>query len=285
MAKGKAYYQNLARQAAIANGIDPEIFARQISAESGFNPNAGSSAGAIGIAQIMPATARGWGVNPRDPQAALNAAAKNMAHYVKAYGGWRNALTAYNAGPGRVGKPLYAETANYINKILGGTNPKALPGGTQHVANSNAPVSNSNAAALALIFKGSPLEGMDFGTAAPPPAPVAAAPSQPAGKNLGAFTFLPRQKGEEGWHYLQRVGATGGLRNDPGNNQTTGGKHVNGSDHYRHTAIDFGDGANGTKRLNQWDAFLEANRKALGLKQIIWQAPGHYDHIHASTLR
>lgn len=120
-----ADYRALARQKAKKYGLDPELFARQIGAESGFNPRAVSPAGARGIAQIMPATARGWGVNPDDPDAALDAAAKNMAKYVQQYGNWRDALTAYNAGPGAVGKPLYRETRAYISKILGGTNPTA----------------------------------------------------------------------------------------------------------------------------------------------------------------
>lgn len=113
-----ANYEQVARRAAARYGLNPNVFVRQIRAESGFNPRVVSSAGARGIAQIMPATARGWGVNPDDPNAALNAAAKNMASYVRKYGSYRNALVAYNAGPGRVGKPLYSETANYIARIL-----------------------------------------------------------------------------------------------------------------------------------------------------------------------
>ncbi|HYZ62026.1 MAG TPA: lytic transglycosylase domain-containing protein [Acetobacteraceae bacterium] len=119
-----ADYVAEARRAARRYGIDPGVFVRQIRQESGFNPGAVSPAGAIGIAQIMPATARGWGVNPRDPTAALDAAARNMAKYVRQYGGYRNALIAYNAGPGAVGRgSLPAETQNYIKTILGGREP------------------------------------------------------------------------------------------------------------------------------------------------------------------
>jgi soluble lytic murein transglycosylase-like protein len=78
-----------------------------------------SPAGARGVAQIMPGTARAWGVNADDPYAALDAAAKHMAQYVKQYGSYAAALTAYNAGPGAVGHKLPAETVKYINKILG----------------------------------------------------------------------------------------------------------------------------------------------------------------------
>src|SRR3954466_1370137 len=101
-----ANYRAEARRAAQRHGLDPGVFERQINQESGFNPNARSPAGALGIAQIMPGTARGWGVNPMNPRQALKAAAHNMARYVRRYGNYRNALIAYNAGPGRVGHSL-----------------------------------------------------------------------------------------------------------------------------------------------------------------------------------
>lgn len=119
-------YRKAARRAALAHGLDPNIFERQINQESGFDPSARSGAGAIGIAQIMPGTAKGWGVDPTDPIASLDAAAKNMGDYVRKYGSYRNALVAYNAGPGRVGGALPAETQNYIKTILGGSDPKRL---------------------------------------------------------------------------------------------------------------------------------------------------------------
>lgn len=122
-----ADYRRLARQKAQKYGLDPYIFERQIGAESGFNPNARSPAGASGIAQIMPATARGWGVNPNDPVAALDAAAKNMARYVRRYGSYENALRAYNAGPGAIERSRgYSETNNYVAKILRGRDPGRL---------------------------------------------------------------------------------------------------------------------------------------------------------------
>jgi hypothetical protein len=77
-----------------------------------------------GIAQFMPATA-GHGRQPDDPHQALDGAARLMASYVKKYGNWKDALTAYNAGPGRVGRGLPAETQGYIANIIGGANPKS----------------------------------------------------------------------------------------------------------------------------------------------------------------
>jgi hypothetical protein len=120
-------YRAAARRAARRAGLDPNIFVRQITQESGFDPNAHSPAGALGIAQMMPATARGWGVNPLDPVPALNVAAKNMANYVRQYGGYENALRAYNAGPGNIARSRgFAETNAYVKAILGGANPKGL---------------------------------------------------------------------------------------------------------------------------------------------------------------
>lgn len=119
-----ANYRKAARRSARRHGIDPDIFARQINAESGFNPTARSPAGALGIAQIMPDTARGWGVDPMNPIAALDAAAQNMARYIRDYGGWENALRAYNAGPGAIEASRgYSETNAYVSKILRGQNP------------------------------------------------------------------------------------------------------------------------------------------------------------------
>lgn len=110
-------------------GFDPQVFVRQMHHESGFNPRAVSPAGAIGVAQIMPATARSWGVNPHDPHDALDGAAKAMAGYYRTYRRMglshdesiRRSLAAYNAGPHRVaqygGVPPYRETRNYVAVI------------------------------------------------------------------------------------------------------------------------------------------------------------------------
>jgi hypothetical protein len=114
-------YRRLARRDARKYGLDPNVFGRQIQQESGYNPGARSPAGAIGIAQFMPGTARGLGVNPSNPVQALDAAAKLMAGYVKQYGSIKNALVAYNAGPGRVGGHLPAETQQYLRTVLGGS--------------------------------------------------------------------------------------------------------------------------------------------------------------------
>jgi hypothetical protein len=98
------------------------LFVRQMAAESGFQPCARSGVGAVGIAQIMPATARSWHVDPNIPEDALRAAAKHMARYERAYhGNYAMAAAAYNAGPGAVnaygGVPPYPETREYVRRI------------------------------------------------------------------------------------------------------------------------------------------------------------------------
>src|SRR5215471_9539177 len=129
--------QDYARQVANKYGIDPDIFVRQIQQESGFNPGARSPAGATGIAQFMPDTARGMGIDPSDPYAALDAAARLDAQNLSKYGGdYSKALAAYNAGGGNVDKyggvPPFSETQNYVSTILGGAK-QAVQGAVQGV--------------------------------------------------------------------------------------------------------------------------------------------------------
>lgn len=120
----------LARQDATNVGIDPNVFERQINQESGFNPNAVSPAGAIGIAQIMPATAAGWNVDPHDPVASLSAAASAMARYFTTYQDYSKALAAYNCGSDCLNTAIAeygsnwkrgvpAETQRYVHAIMG----------------------------------------------------------------------------------------------------------------------------------------------------------------------
>ena len=117
---GGTDWRAYAAQAAQKAGIDPALFQRQIQQESGFDPNAKSGAGALGIAQIVPSAHPG--VNPLDPKAALDYAATWMRQLTDRYGGdVRKALAAYNAGPGAVDKyggvPPFEETQRYVRAI------------------------------------------------------------------------------------------------------------------------------------------------------------------------
>jgi hypothetical protein len=134
-------YIAMARKAAEKYGIDPDIFVRQIDQESGFADDVitgarKSSAGAVGIAQFMPATARSMGVDPLNPEDALDGAARYMRQGLERYGGdYRKALAAYNAGFGNVDKygdvPPFEETQTYVSKILGGRSSGGSFGGQQ----------------------------------------------------------------------------------------------------------------------------------------------------------
>ncbi|WP_107496107.1 lytic transglycosylase domain-containing protein [Thalassobius sp. I31.1] len=116
-------YTQMARAAARRYSIPEDLFLRLVQQESNWNPNARSSAGAIGLAQLMPGTARILGVNPRDPRQNLDGGARYLKEQYDKFRSWRLALAAYNAGPGAVerhgGVPPYRETRNYVRRILG----------------------------------------------------------------------------------------------------------------------------------------------------------------------
>ena len=116
-------YRQAARDAARKYGIDPEMFLRLIQQESSFRPDVVSPKGAIGLGQLMPATAQELGVDPTDPMQNLEGAAKYLSQQLKRFGSPELALAAYNAGPTRVAKlgrvPNIAETQNYVKTILG----------------------------------------------------------------------------------------------------------------------------------------------------------------------
>lgn len=116
--------RELARTAATSNNIDPDLFDRMIMVESGYNPQARSSVGAIGLGQLMPATAQELGVDPRDPEANLDGAARYLRQMLDQFNNDPVlAIAAYNAGPGAVrlykGVPPYDETQKHIGAVFG----------------------------------------------------------------------------------------------------------------------------------------------------------------------
>lgn len=112
-----------ARNAARRYSIPEDLFLRLVQQESGWNPNARSHKGAIGLAQLMPATARLLRVDPRDPIQNLDGGARYLAEQYRTFRSWRLALAAYNAGPKAVekhgGVPPFDETQGYVKAILG----------------------------------------------------------------------------------------------------------------------------------------------------------------------
>jgi soluble lytic murein transglycosylase-like protein len=104
-------------------GVDPDLARAVMRMESGGNPNAVSSAGAIGLMQLMPGTAKGLGVNPKDPKRNLEGGIKYLAQLADKYDGdYVKTLAAYNAGSGRVdsygGVPPFPETERYVKNVL-----------------------------------------------------------------------------------------------------------------------------------------------------------------------
>jgi soluble lytic murein transglycosylase-like protein len=122
---GNIPYASLIHETARRAGIEPALLAAVAHAESNFNPQARSAAGAKGLMQLMDGTARGLGVaDSFDPAQNLAGGARYLASLLKQFRGDHSlALAAYNAGPGTVqqfgGIPPYEETRRYVPKVLG----------------------------------------------------------------------------------------------------------------------------------------------------------------------
>ncbi len=110
--------------AAAAYALDPNLVEAVAWRESRFKPSARSRKGAMGVMQLMPATARDLGVDPSDMAQNVRGGAMYLRQMLTRFGGdVKLALAAYNAGPGAVlkhgGVPPYAETQAYVTSILG----------------------------------------------------------------------------------------------------------------------------------------------------------------------
>ncbi|WP_346354625.1 lytic transglycosylase domain-containing protein [Azotosporobacter soli] len=106
------------------HGVDPKLALAVAKTESNFSPNVVSSAGAIGVMQLMPDTAKGLGVkDPFDARQNVDGGVRYLKELLGTFGGdVKKAVAAYNAGPQAVqsygGVPPYSETQNYVNKVM-----------------------------------------------------------------------------------------------------------------------------------------------------------------------
>ena len=117
-------YVEYATKYAQSEGVNPNFVIAVMAAESAFDPNAVSIAGAQGLMQLMPETADRYGVqDPFDPEENIRGGVKYLRHLLGQFGNKRRlVIAAYNAGPGAVmkygGIPPYAETQTYVRRVM-----------------------------------------------------------------------------------------------------------------------------------------------------------------------
>lgn len=106
------------------HAVDPALIRAVVRAESAFDRGARSGAGAVGLMQLMPATARALGVNPHITDENIEGGVRYLSELLKMFGGVELALIAYNAGPGFAARyakgqaSLYGETRDYVRQVL-----------------------------------------------------------------------------------------------------------------------------------------------------------------------
>lgn len=289
---GNVNVTNLIRQIAPKYGADPRLMIAVAKVESGLNPHAvGDGGTSFNLFQAheggaLPGGQLGQRIRSGDPVAAIIEAARRFK-------GLHTPEQAY-------GTQRPADRAGYIAKVssaLAGTSPGL-----------NAPVTTSGggsgvmgggpaaamlpqldpkkSAAMRLIFRDKPIMSglFDLMEGRKQEAAMAQAAAMPTGMpsspttSTGDSTPGDYAGGFNSWRDIQRAGQQlFGLRNDPGNGQTTGGGHTTGSEHYDGRAVDFGTGLNGPIEPGSplWRYMNWA--KAQGLDVL-----NEGDHIHTS---
>ncbi len=121
--RNKSSYDSLIVASALRNGVDPALMKAMMHTESGFNPNARSPVGAQGLMQLMPATARRFGViNAWNPAENIEGAAKYLKYLQNRFGNIQHVIASYNAGEANVTKyggiPPFRETRDYVQRVL-----------------------------------------------------------------------------------------------------------------------------------------------------------------------
>jgi soluble lytic murein transglycosylase-like protein len=119
----RSSYDDLIARASRRHGVPPALVKAVIHAESAFDPRALSPKGAMGLMQLMPATAQLLGVSkPYQASENVEGGTRYLRSLHDRYGSWTHTLAAYNAGPSAVdhyrGVPPYAETRQYVKRVL-----------------------------------------------------------------------------------------------------------------------------------------------------------------------
>ncbi len=203
----KAQFKSMVVGAAKANGVSPNLAAAVASQESAWNPAAKSKAGAVGLMQLMPNTAKALGVDPTDPAQNAHGGTAYLAHLVQRYGGDEaKALAAYNAGPSKVDAAVKSGGADWLSKL-----PKETQGYVPAVLAKRADYKASEPDAI---------QGVPPGIAAqepePPWDPMAGVPVPPG--TTDADTFAKRHPGTLGaalqnwWNSKPAPSAFGGAQ-------------------------------------------------------------------------
>lgn len=134
--------RSLIEESARRYGVPVRIAQNLAMAESSMNPKAVSPAGAIGVMQLMPSTARSLGVDPYDPAQNIEGGIRYLKQQYDRFGSWPLAVAAYNSGPSTVQKyggiPPYRETQGHVSKVMSG-----VPGAAAPTATTTTPVAQT----------------------------------------------------------------------------------------------------------------------------------------------